>query len=425
MKVTCAPKGVIVQEHADIQYILYDYASASTIGSVGQKIIPTIKRLEIQPAVRAWDLLSIALAVEGADEGCTRDTTADGWCRDIELTVAVNDAEFWMSYGRILEDALRFLTTDRWTLSFVAGGILPEPPKKLADRPEDAVCLLSGGVDSLVGALDLRAVGKKPLLVSQIAKGDKTFQRELGQAIGENNLHLQLNHNASPPPGFSERSQRARSLVFIAYGVLAATSLNRYREGQDVELFIPENGFISLNVPLTPLRLASHSTRTTHPFYIAKIQRMLEVAGLNVRLINPYQFLTKGEMLAACKDQSSLMDYAGKTTSCGRYARHTFQHCGRCVPCLIRRAAFQRWGIPDPTPSYRYKNIGSPGTQFRDFDDVRSVAVAIQTVRTRGLDAWIGGALNRAQLGNIASYRDIIAHGVEELEVFMKAAGVI
>ncbi|CAN7457951.1 hypothetical protein [Caulobacter sp. LjRoot300] len=62
-------------------------------------------------------------------------------------------------------------------------------------------------------------------------------------------MHIQLNHNASPPVP-SERSQRARSLVFFGLGVLAATCLNGYGKGAPVELIVPENGFISLNVPL-------------------------------------------------------------------------------------------------------------------------------------------------------------------------------
>ena len=273
MKVTCAPKGTKVAGSADLRFLLYGGSPPSlSVGAVGNAILPVISQHEMAPAPRAWDLLSIALSVIAADESsCNRSTTGDGWTRDIELTVAVNAPDFWNEHKASLEAALRFLTTDRWSLAFVGDGILPKPPKQPRTHPEDSICLLSGGLDSLIGALDLKATGRTPLLVSQVAKGNKDLQKQFARTIGENLLHLQLNHDASPPPGFSERSQRARSLVFIAYGVLAATSLDRYRDGARVELRIPENGFISLNVPLTPLRLASHSARTTHPYFIELI----------------------------------------------------------------------------------------------------------------------------------------------------------
>ena len=134
-------------------------------------------------------------------------------------------------------------------------------------------------------------------MVSQIAKGDKIDQRRFAKIVAPNNLHIQFNHNASPPVQ-SERSQRARSLAFFGLGVLAGTSLSNYDGSTPVEMIVPENGYISLNVPLTPLRLGSLSTRTTHPIYLAKLQAILDVAGLKIRLRNPYQLKTKGEMLA-------------------------------------------------------------------------------------------------------------------------------
>src|SRR6266852_896439 len=46
-------------------------------------------------------------------------------------------------------------------------------------------------------------------------------------------------------------------------------------------LYVPENGLIALNVPLDPLRLGSFSTRTTHPFYIARWNELLKMVGMN------------------------------------------------------------------------------------------------------------------------------------------------
>jgi hypothetical protein len=210
VRVFCAPDGVAAPEPSDLRYVLYGHSTNPTVGAIGSNILPIIKRRELRPAARAWDFLSIALAVIGADQGASRNLAADGWTREIDLTVAVADPAFWTEQQETLAAALRFLTTDCWILTFIPNGLLPVPPREPAERPEDIVCLLSGGLDSLIGALDLRGSGSRPLLVSQISQGDKQSQKFFAHEIARNDLHLQLNHYASPPAGFSERSQCAR-----------------------------------------------------------------------------------------------------------------------------------------------------------------------------------------------------------------------
>lgn len=418
MKIACAPKSVTVSSGHDIRFQLFNERELPSEGEVAASMLKAISRLGLAPNQRAWDFLSIALAVIAADETCPRGTSADGWTRNIELTVAVSNPKQWVKHMPMLEHALGFLSTDRWKIKLIDGGIYPKP-KDPIELPEDCVCLLSGGLDSLVGALDLKAAGRSPLLVSQIAKGDKAKQKELAQLIGANHFHLQLNHNATPPKGYSERSQRARSLIFIAYGVLAATSLARYKKGETVELYIPENGFISLNIPLTPFRLASHSTRTTHPYYLSALQDLFAAVGINVHIVNPYQFKTKGEMLRECKSQKQLKSVAGKTTSCGRFARNAFKHCGRCVPCLIRRSAFQSWGR-DPTPQYKYAKLGTNDHAHSAFDDVRSMAMAADLVKRHGLDDWIGSGLSMLPLEDRVQYAEVLSRGLEEIASLLR-----
>lgn len=287
----------------------------------------------------------------------------------------------------------------------------------------DFVCLLSGGVDSLVGAIDGVAAGMRPVLVSQVSKGDAVRQQQFANMVGENLSHLQLSH-AIKLPGNAERSQRARSMVFLAYGVLAASVLPDHRRGKVIELLVPENGFVSLNIPLTPLRLGSLSTRTTHPFFIGQIQTILDASGFHVRLLNPYQFKTKGEMLVECKNQRLLRQMVFQSTSCGRFARFNYKHCGRCIPCLIRRAAFLHWEVQDET-AYEFENLSFVDSQHRDFDDVRSAAFATLRVAQSGIDAWAGNALNYMHLGDLEPYAEMAERGIEELRAFLNEAKVI
>ncbi|HEV8439158.1 MAG TPA: Qat anti-phage system QueC-like protein QatC, partial [Methylomirabilota bacterium] len=382
-----------------------------------------IRRLKLQPAPRAWDLLSIALAVIAADTGVRRTESPDGWTREIDLRVAAADSAFWTSQGPLIDQQLRFLTNDVWRCTFGDGGVLPAPPRLPTLPEEDCVALLSGGLDSLVGVLDLVIRRKRrPYVVSQVSQGDKETQADFAAKIGGGLRHLQLNHNANCP-GENERSQRARSLTFLAYGVLAATAVKQYHEGQPVTLYVCENGFISINPPLTTGRLGSLSTRTTHPVFLGLFQKLLDAAGLRVRVENPCQFMTKGEMLARCADQDFLRKNARQATSCGRFARNGYKHCGRCVPCLVRRAAFQAWGETDRTV-YVYRDLSRDSDDYARFDDVRSAAMAVAEVRAEGLNGWLGTSLSAALLGDVAPYRQTVERGLLELGSFLEAAGV-
>lgn len=425
MKLVCAPlaHGFGAGASGGLEIVLFGYADRENRGEVGASIRDAIRRCKLQPAARAWDLMSLALSVVAADIGVRRNESPDGWTRELDLHIVVNDSVFWNSQKSLIEKQLRFLTTDLWQCNFSDGGLLPAPPRSPTMPAEDCVALLSGGQDSLVGVLDLvTRQNSKPFVVSQVAQGDKKTQASFASRIGGGLRHLQLNHNANCP-GENERSQRARSLVFLAYGVLAATTLKRYHDGHPVTLYVCENGFISINPPLTTGRLGSLSTRTAHPVFFGLFQHLLNAAGLHVRVENPYQFHTKGEMLAGCADQDFLRRNAHHATSCGRYARNGYKHCGRCVPCLVRRAAFQAWGQTDRTV-YVYRDLSRDGDDHAGFDDVRSATMAVAQVRSEGLDSYLGTSLSSTVLGDVTPYRQTVVRGLEEIGNFLDAMGV-
>lgn len=424
MRLFCAPETHVFPDGQDaLQVILYGQPGRPDRGSVGSALRHQVLRKRLLPAPRAWDLLSLALSVVTADLAGHRSGSPDGWTREFELDIAVADPEFWNAQRDAVQAALAFLTTDRWRASFIEGGIQPTPPAEPDIPAEDSVILLSGGVDSLVGTIDLVASGKKPFAVSQIVRGDAENQTLFARRIGGGLRHLQLNHNAQIPDPENPPSQRARSLLFLAYGVLAATTLGRYRDGEVVTLYMCENGFIAVNPPLTGARIGSLSTRTSHPVFVRRVQQLLNAAGLRVRVENPYQHKTKGEMLAGCADQDVLKSLAATATSCGRFKRYGYKHCGRCIPCQIRRAAFLRWGVADTT-TYVYENLGQDDAEYARFDDVRSAAIAIAEVRSDGLDGWLGTALSSTLLGDVSQLKGVVGRGLEELAALHHAYGV-
>ena len=424
MKIFCAPRGVPVPTGQDLEILLFGLREQDNLqqGSAGAAVERTVIRAGLCPSSKAWDFLSLALSVVSADLAVSRADSPDGWTRQIELTVAVEDPTFCTSQSAAIQGMLAFLSTDRWQIQFVGGGHIPQAPAKLVQPSEDSVVLLSGGLDSLVGAIDLVADGHRPLAISHVVRGDAENQQAFAAAIGGGLNHLALNHNATPPWG-KEPSQRARSIIFLAFAVLAATALARYRRGEEVEVYVCENGFIALNPALTGTRLGSLSTRTAHPEYLNRMRQLLASAGLRVRLLSPYEHFTKGEMLNRCRNQRLLEELALRSVSCGRYLRNGYTQCGRCVPCQVRRASILAWNHVDET-GYKYERLGRKDADHARFDDVRAVAMAVARVQAEGIDAWLSSSLSYPNIGPKAPLKGVIQRGLAELGALHQHLGV-
>lgn len=160
------------------------HAGAPELAGLGANLVPAVQRvLPFAPSQQAWDFLSIALAVFAADRFVLRAEAEDAWTRVIHLEVALADPTLWRRSASRLAATLRFLTGDIWSLTFRPGGqAVPVVQGRFSDR--DCVCLFSGGMDSLLGAIALLAADRRPLLVSQGSPKEITPQKFLAGAIG-------------------------------------------------------------------------------------------------------------------------------------------------------------------------------------------------------------------------------------------------
>ena len=204
----------------------------------------------------------------GRGQISARRAAPDAWTRQITLHLPVSPD--WLPLAPRLSRLLNFLTGDDWTLKLREAsldlGLKGEWPHPW--RP-DGVMLFSGGLDSLVGALDFLEAGQRLLLVShydfgQLASIQQTLAAALVRHYGPDRVHhlgVRVQFPEAP-----ELSMRSRSLLYLALGLAAAASF-----GTATPLIIPENGWISLNPPLTFNRLGSYSTRTTHPYFLEEL----------------------------------------------------------------------------------------------------------------------------------------------------------
>ena len=216
-----------------------------------------------------------------------------------------------------------------------------------------------------------------------------------------------------------ESSTRGRSIIFFAFAALAASAIQSKLDSP-VKIYVPENGFISLNIPLNPGRIGSLSTKTTHPVYLEGIQAIWEAVDMKFELVTPYIFKTKGEVLAGCKNQSLLKNLVYQSVSCGRYRVYNKQHCGRCVPCMARRAAFLKIGVPDNTTGgYYFNGLDKPG-KIDNPNDVRAMANACLTIRQFGLEYLLAGSLFFAAPHERENYAQVVSRGFAELEALLQ-----
>lgn len=397
----------------------FTFLESSSQADVGRIACGWQRELEnagYAPSIPVWDFVLFCFAVYAADLAVLRKGSADGWTRQIELDITLNEPGPWEANKASAEEMLRVLSGDFWTLRFLPGG--PTPPRgqrQLCDR--DCVALLSGGLDSLIGGIDATAQGRRPIFVSQLAFEDSARQIAYAKALGGGEWHQQWSHKVVFD-GKKETSTRARSMVFYGLAVLATSLLTVDRP----EILVPENGLISINPPLLPGRMASLSTRTTHPKFMELLQKLIDDVSVGAHLFMPYRFKTKGEMLVQCADQALLTSYACDTTSCGRFRTYNRMHCGRCVPCMVREAAIQRWGYPDTT---RYKFSALMASGKTSADDPMAVACAVLAAEQRGIDSFLGATLSFASDTDRPQYRRVAEQGLAELAALLRRDGLL
>jgi 7-cyano-7-deazaguanine synthase in queuosine biosynthesis len=280
--------------------------------------------------------------------------------RVLAIEVAVSNPSVWEPHSERLAALLGLLTGDEWNISWRRGreprlGDLTEPPAG------DLCVLFSGGADSTCGVAIAHSEGRRPILVSHFDWRNIGGQQNKALTALETTFLVKpssvswrfarIGTQVGSQAEFqNETSRRSRSLLFIALGsAVAAASGN--------DLWIAENGFTSLNPPLTAESLGALSTRTTHPAFVRGLVEGLRDVGLNVHVKSRFADMTKGQMFSAVATALGDAKRAGEllsaTHSCGKPLQDVHREpdapCGVCLGCLVRRGAFIAAGLRDDT----------------------------------------------------------------------------
>ena len=340
----------------------------------------------IYPSEIGFDIMSLATMVYMADTRLERAVHGqDSWTREIELDIPVSNIALWQAQISTIERMLKFLTGDLWKIVLSNRTWKFHNPEEVREKTDkyDKVSLFSGGMDSLISTINLMENRKNTLLISHAGEGlTKNAQENIVNrfdTIYPDVLHTWLDlwmvfPNNYIPEGGNDNNTRSRSFLFIGFGIFAMTGIDGVSE-----LMVPENGLIALNVPLDETRVGSFSTRTTHPFYLSLWNELISGLDLKMHVKNPYWNKTKGEMAAECYNKEVLYETMKMSFSCSspgkaRWRGLSPQHCGYCVPCIIRRAAMHKAFGNDGTiytqtsiHEMQSKNSEGIGIQLRSF----------------------------------------------------------
>lgn len=385
-------------------------------------------RTDLEPALSAWahapaanrDLVRLAVGIFVVDRTNPRPRT---WARNLTLATPVEDPAAWTAQAPRLATLLGFLTGDTWTLTFLASDARGEQPP--AEAPPGQVALLSGGADSLCGALlhggpDGTYVSHhhSPQLRGQQNRLVDVLAQHWDQPVRQQSFLVGTFTHLAGTEVPNEPTSRSRSMLFLAMGLLVAAPAQ-------AALLVPENGFASLNPPLGAERIGSLSTRTTHPWFLAGVSEVMGRLGGHGIVVNPFARLTKGEMfieamteLGATKASALLSASHSCSRSDLRFAGlEGVDHCGVCFGCLVRSAAFVRAGLADAT-AYAF-TPASPIGEWLTARRRADVAAAAHAV-ARGVDPVDLLAVPLPAEYEVDDAIDLAARGLEELGLLFR-----
>jgi 7-cyano-7-deazaguanine synthase in queuosine biosynthesis len=301
------------------------------------------------------DLLVIAAAVEYCDLSVRR--PAWGWARSFNLRIAVHDEKIWNAdpVRVALEQALSFLTGDRWALGFVKRlhPVTKVGPRKLElDTPDRVIMPYSDGLDSRAVAALVEADEQGGLVRVRLgSKGaDTTGRSKKHRRFTAVPFEVKLRKRER-----IESSARSRGFKFAVITGIAAQLAGVDR------IIVTESGQGSLGPILTSTGQTYPDYRV-HPAFTQRVEHLFKaLTGKAPRYDYPRIWHTKGETLEAACNLPAPPTWHD-TRSCWQDARSVSfegrrRQCGICAACMLRRMSIHRAKIEEPASEYIFEDL--------------------------------------------------------------------
>ncbi len=325
-----------------------------------------IPRGDIHPLVR--DLVEIGVVLYMAGVQVPRQ---DHLGRRMELEIHVR-RRTWNAVAHRIECTASILTRDDLTVRFLpkAEDFSQEPARLRRERTDRPICLFSGGLDSLAGAVHLLEAGERPILLSHYANStlaalQKGLIERLRKIYGADRLdHLGVYVGPSNSPSNPlplrprQREPLARFLrPFMLFSLACSAALHLGSR----RVLVCESGPLAL-YPL--FNEGQIRTRSVDPRFVEGFEDLVRrVFRTSLRIENPLLYMTKGEALKPFA-RPELSGLIAASNSCWHWAQLKAvasrqgldatgkTHDGKCLPCLIRRASVHAAGLWDADAGY-------------------------------------------------------------------------
>lgn len=309
------------------------------------------------------DIIDVALAAYTIDRLSPRRILGQRgggqcWQRVLEVCVPVRDVWRWENtlVRAGLQRLLGYFTDDLWVFRFVQRQGLCRHcelqgslPFQSSHAPR-AVCLFSGGLDSLAGATgemlrspDLQIVCVAGATNDWIGNVQASLVAGLrGRFDGRASLLKIPFHLAEPEDGYwpEETTQRARGFIHLMLGAVGSVLA-----GTDT-LNVHENGVGAINLPYSGAQFGARMTKAMQPIALADTASWLSsYLGRRFRIVGTSLGSTKAQAAQAMVE-AGLGSLATQSFSCDGFQRVAGQHqCGVCTSCLLRRQSIYASGL--------------------------------------------------------------------------------
>jgi Queuosine biosynthesis protein QueC len=336
-----------------------------------------------------YDVMMLAAAVEYADRSTRRPSL--GWTRMLTLRLPVHSPQRWTApdVAGSLQEALRFLTGDVWTVEFVQRrGDAPAPTQECLQLPVKtrAVIAYSEGMDSrAVTGLMAAIIGEQ---LVRVRVGSKTAGLP-SKADREPFATVPYSVSAR-----GESSARSRGFKFALISGIAAYLTDAG------EIIVPESGQGAFGPALVTAAHAYPDYRN-HPLFMKRIERFLAALfGRPFRISAPRLWYTKGETLKAYTALPGSQGWRD-TKSCWRGAQWsalngTLMQCGICAACMLRRMSVHAAGLEESDGTYVCDDLTAATIDAAVHKDFKRMSRAFR-------EYAIAGTLHLDHLADIAS----------------------
>lgn len=258
--------------------------------------------------------------------------------KKLTIYVPVNNLIKFAKIKGLIEKLLTYMTNgEKWCINFKK-----QNRKKRLTRNQIVVdnnqykhiALLSGGLDSMAGACIER---KNATLFVTYASNN--IENNNAHVIYNNlikntyNMHVSIDKVKSENE--SHYTERTRSLIFIASCLIYAD----YYKIPTIKIY--ENGIMSLN---PKFNFSRRVTKTTNQKTLYMINEILENLGVNIKVENPFKYMTKKEIIDLIPECFNKMIQEGTRTCSKNPGIIHFRnkkvgnfHCGICIACVLRQ----------------------------------------------------------------------------------------